>query len=83
MFVSEARIHPLDRLDDQASLIRLAFLDMAVATALQSPTLRFEAFNASAAAGLLICPIATFMADFDAVIRSLVDRSEDFGRRSL
>ena len=67
-------MHPLDRLDELASLVRLALIDMSVVTSIPSPSLRSEAFAACVAAGLLVSPIGKFRSDLDAVIQPLVDR---------
>jgi len=67
-----APIHPLDRLEDQAQMIRECLLDMAVACAVPYP-LRPEALHACVSAGLLTSQISTFGTRFALVIKGVME----------
>jgi hypothetical protein len=74
---SNGSVHPLGRLDDLASLMLMALLEMAVATTMPSPILRHVTFSACVTAGPLLSPITSFRADLDAAINPLIDRPRD------
>lgn len=58
----------LDRLEEQASRLRAAILEMMVAVSVPTPDLRVPALKACVEAGLLTSPHHTFVSDFKCVI---------------